>query len=387
MQNRSRAGAMLAAVMAFTLSTAANAAEPEPFTPRGEIGINWMASPHPADDAMRMAAPLGNFWTWLKSEDYPPESVAAMENSRAELRLEIAADGSVAGCSRNIISGPERVTAKACDLIRSRGKFRHALDLSGQPMAQSVTLRASYWVQATMVYPVVAPPAPWQETGWRGERETDSNWAKGRAFNGIQPRILADWAAFRPKDKVIPKQAEVGVLLTVDTQGQPLSCDVKDSSGHAALDDATCAALRNAKWEWVTPPRQDIELAYLIRWNGKKAQIAMPFSRYHEGYRQLRASLGTAPLMIPTAELPAKVEGKAWINPEADIWLDAAGKPLRCVIVKSSDDNELDRKTCTIAMTRLVYLPARDEFGRPIKGGIRIRVDWNIGRASNFQPV
>lgn len=387
MPKATRARAMLAAIMALLSIAPAAAQEPPPFKPYGEIGINWMIAPLPADDAMRMAAPLGNFWTWLKSEDYPPESVAAMEHSRAELTLDIAADGRVTGCARNILSGPDRVTAKACDLITSRGKFRHALDLTGQPMAQSLTMRLSYWVQAVKVYPAVAPPAPWQETGWRGERTGGSNWARDRLFNGIQPRIPVKWPDFRPKDKLIPRQADVGVLVTVDTQGQPQNCLVQDSSGHPTLDLATCTALRSAAWEWVTPPRQDMDLAYLVRWNGKKAQIATPFSRYHQGYKQLRASLGTAPLAIPAAELPPKIEGRPWINPEADIWLDAAGQPQRCVIVKSANDDDLDRRTCAIAMTRLLYLPARDEFGRPINGGIRIRVDWNIGRASNFQPV
>jgi TonB family protein len=53
----------------------------------------------------------------------------------------------------------------------------------------------------------------------------------------------------------------------------------------------------------------------------------------------------------------------------------ADGAPTRCTITQAADP-ELDRTTCSIAMARAHFQPARDSRGRTVAGSVNSRVRW-----------
>ncbi len=62
-----------------------------------------------------------------------------------------------------------------------------------------------------------------------------------------------------------------------------------------------------------------------------------------------------------------------------ELQLDAEGVPKDCVVVLSSDNASLDRKTCELAMKFGRFHPARDAAGRPVAAKVEMPpVRWQL---------
>lgn len=73
---------------------------------------------------------------------------------------------------------------------------------------------------------------------------------------------------------------------------------------------------------------------------------------------------------------------------QADIFVDAEGRPQACYIVASSGGDGFERQTCAAAISRGKFKPATDEAGKPMNGMFRFRVIWRItGRRTPQLPA
>jgi TonB family protein len=60
----------------------------------------------------------------------------------------------------------------------------------------------------------------------------------------------------------------------------------------------------------------------------------------------------------------------------ARLMIDATGKPYNCIIGTSSGSRSLDRTTCTTALAKLRFYPARDRRGAAITSSYALPVRW-----------
>lgn len=60
----------------------------------------------------------------------------------------------------------------------------------------------------------------------------------------------------------------------------------------------------------------------------------------------------------------------------ARLGIDPSGTPIACAIETSSGSRSLDAATCTIALRRVQFTPARDAEGRAIASTYRLPVRW-----------
>jgi TonB family protein len=88
-----------------------------------EIMASWPRSAFP--DAATMAID--------PADHYPAEALAKREEGVVRMALDIDAAGKVTGCTVTGSSSSEALDTAACDLMRSEGKFKPALDSAGKP--------------------------------------------------------------------------------------------------------------------------------------------------------------------------------------------------------------------------------------------------------------
>jgi TonB family protein len=77
----------------------------------------------------------------VTTEDYPAEAAAKGEEGAVGFRLEVGADGRVTGCAITRSSGSASLDGATCRLMRSRARFRPALDSQGRPTDDVVASR------------------------------------------------------------------------------------------------------------------------------------------------------------------------------------------------------------------------------------------------------
>lgn len=71
---------------------------------------------------------------------------------------------------------------------------------------------------------------------------------------------------------------------------------------------------------------------------------------------------------------------------QADIFVDANGRPQNCVVDASSGSKDLDGQSCAAAIHKGRFTPARDENGRPISGVYRYRTHWQLAGKGRRKP-
>ncbi len=82
----------------------------------------------------------------------------------------------------------------------------------------------------------------------------------------------------------------------------------------------------------------------------------------------------TGPLDYPTAALVKGEQGDVYYQ----MTIRADGKPLDCTITTSSGSNRLDKATCAYARKYMIFEPARDAQGLPVRGTYNGRLVWSV---------
>lgn len=83
------------------------------------------------------AKPRNDPKRWVTTEDYRGNWIRQEMTGKARFRLEIAADGRVAGCTVTGSSGHPELDAATCALVSRRAKFQPARGSEGEPVAGS----------------------------------------------------------------------------------------------------------------------------------------------------------------------------------------------------------------------------------------------------------
>jgi TonB family protein len=78
------------------------------------------------------------------------------------------------------------------------------------------------------------------------------------------------------------------------------------------------------------------------------------------------------PSGYPVDAMRAREQGRV----VASVAIDAEGKATKCAIATSSNSVSLDATTCSIAMTKIHFVAARDAAGRNVPGTYDLKVRW-----------
>jgi hypothetical protein len=295
----------------------------------------------------------------------------------------VGADGNQADCHSegvrirrgdwSALSPETTMTLDLCDHLRQSIKFRHAINVRGEPIANLVQLSITF---SRMKPVLVPPPIPIEilastsghALGKNG-KWIDVNWWAGR-FAVQNP----DWSAALSSLKVIPKNATVGVMLNLSAKmgyGYIDSCKIELSSDIPQLDTATCDTLTKTLYNENGASRvynSTESFPVLVSWDRKNPTMTWP-------------ALPTVPHMpkdVPLlqADFPNSAVPTQHAIP-MNISLDSDGHPSGCEVIRSSGADAWDAAGCRIALEKARFTAARDWFGRPVRGLYEAIADWD----------
>jgi TonB family protein len=83
--------------------------------------------------------PVGSPGNWIGSEDYPVSALRSMAEGLTRFRLDVNAEGHVAGCTIVQPSGTDALDTATCALLSARASFTPATDRKGRPIVSSYT--------------------------------------------------------------------------------------------------------------------------------------------------------------------------------------------------------------------------------------------------------
>ena len=79
---------------------------------------------------------------------------------------------------------------------------------------------------------------------------------------------------------------------------------------------------------------------------------------------------------------PHALRREAQGQTRARLLIASDGRVTRCQVAKSSGHEDLDRRVCDLAVTRMQFSPALDAAGRPVAVEVILPVTWLVGDAS-----
>lgn len=91
--------------------------------------------------------PKGDPGRWILNQDYPREALRASASGSTLVRIDVAADGRVAGCKVVENFGHPSFGPTTCALVTRRGGFAPAIDRDGAPVASVAAMRLFWLIQ------------------------------------------------------------------------------------------------------------------------------------------------------------------------------------------------------------------------------------------------
>ncbi len=205
-------------------------------TPEGGTPTVMVRTVSDLDDLamIRSARPLA-METWLKAEDFPPETFEAGKMRGLTLKLLVDATGAATGCSNY---GPATdLSARACARIIERARFVHAIDAAGTPQPSERVMSVTFLIVSpttdTRLSP--APPPP----GYRNTKP-----------------VLRDAAVLQlaaaPQKFIEPAPS---LWVAVNAKGRVPRCRIRISTGTDAGDAEVCRRITKAKFDPARDPQ------------------------------------------------------------------------------------------------------------------------------------
>jgi outer membrane biosynthesis protein TonB len=108
-----------------------------------ELVRRWGYDPDVQASLSRQAIPL-NGAKWFTPADYPKSALRANVSGFVAFRLDVDAEGKVAGCHILDRTEPDEFAALTCRNIRGRARLQPALDAQGKPV-RSFFVSKSVW--------------------------------------------------------------------------------------------------------------------------------------------------------------------------------------------------------------------------------------------------
>jgi TonB family protein len=148
------------------------------------LPLQAFAEPPPSPPAPRIivpARPRADPQSLIAAEDYPQSAVRSREQGRVGFALDVGVDGRVAACTVTRPSGSAALDAATCRLMRSRARFRPAVNNQGAPAPSRVEQEVAWTLPDGA--PMTAPPTAAPRAG---------DWGNGMISNSVSsPAIVA----------------------------------------------------------------------------------------------------------------------------------------------------------------------------------------------------
>jgi TonB family protein len=221
-----------AALSLLAISGAALAQEPEAREPV----VTLFTISDLDDPAMiRVARPVEGYEAWLTPADFPADAFDPARTWYVPLSIKVAADGSVSDCVP--LEPNARNSARACEVIRARGRFVHALDAEGRAQSGSRAMGAVFELRQPGK-PVLASPAP-PPMGYQNTKPV------------IRDAALLQLAA----DAQRFVEPAPSVWLDINAKGRVTRCRINTSTGTDAGDAEVCKRMAKAKFDPARDPQ------------------------------------------------------------------------------------------------------------------------------------
>lgn len=197
----------------------------------------------------------------------------------------------------------------------------------------------------------------------------DAKTGKPQALPKGNPGAWIGIADYPAAAKAANASGLVEFTMSLNDTGAVTACTIRQSSGNADLDAATCelmrtrgqfAPARNAAgkpvagtWSkrvnWVLPEASQVRTEWLASEFKRNAHDTRGTSWFSYSDYPLESRLGGE-------------EGRVAITLD----IDEQGVPTKCRIAESSGYPALDAKTCQLALEKGIFKPAKDVSGKPI---------------------
>ena len=96
-------------------------------------GDTYIVPPPPPARIVQGPVPRAAAQSYIHDEDYPASALAARQQGRVAMTLEIGVDGRVSRCLLASGSGSAALDFATCRILRSRARFTPARDSNGNP--------------------------------------------------------------------------------------------------------------------------------------------------------------------------------------------------------------------------------------------------------------
>lgn len=281
------------------------------------------------------------------------------------------------GAGYHFVTADKALGLEACDMLRERMHFSHALDEAGRPTEAVVAIRIQL-EQGDARLPSAPPPPTTLGPGFNrtSGHVTD---AAGRLLG--MTWVESDYAINPPNwdnaladRRNLPKAATSGVLVDLRPRdGKYLveNCKVVRASGDARLDAATCTGLVAAGYDQ------------------SRARYASSYGvdRYPVKVDWINGNATMTPL--PPVEVPHMPKDVVLVEEDVppgqrppqehvpmELQLSSSGQVLRCEVIYSSGDDAWDAASCRLAKERGRFTSPLDWFGTPSPGTYEVTLDW-----------
>lgn len=379
--------ALMAGGLSATVASRASAANPD-----ARIRVILRGPATAASGAMvirqpRIAKPAGG----ILPADAMPKSLAQTGQSLlawVQASLTVDAGGVPGACHPNEITTMHGTTYRsepadpalgqqACDMLRERVRFVHAIDEAGRPTAAVVEIGIQF-EQGEARRPSAPPPPATLGPGLKrtsGHVTDATGNLLGQTWLATDYTLRQpDWGAVLTDRRKLPKAAMVGVLVDLRTRdGKDLveNCTIVRASGDARLDAATCAGLAAAGYDQSGGGRRWVNgfdhYPVRVDWVRDKATMTVlpPVEVPHMPKDGVLVAGDIPPGQRPPEE-----------RVQVDLQLAASGMPVRCEVVHSSGDDAWDAASCRVAKERARFTSPLDWFGTSSPGTYEAMVDW-----------
>jgi TonB family protein len=182
------------------------------------------------------------------------------------------------------------------------------------------------------------------------------------------------------------REGTAAFRVTVGKDGSVTGCEITTSSGHADLDEVTCANVtKRAKFHPAQDKKGNITTgtyANRIRWQIPEMTSFVSIPLRAESYPQAPQPVSPMALQIskedyPASALAAGEQGTSIFTLD----IDDAGKVQGCSITTSSGSVVLDQQACVIS-ARWKFQPARDINGKPTFGRTKHNLIWRLPKGT-----
>lgn len=226
--------------------------------------------------------------------------------------------------------------------------------------------------------PVYAPPSP-PEPG-----------KKSGVVPKGSPGHWANTGDYPASALVEGREGATGFKLSIDANGNPVTCTVTQTSGHADLDAATCNnMMRRARFY----PAQDDkgvaiagEFSSRVRWQIPEVFTSASPTIADRSFPRPPRIADFRMLQIKKEDYPADALAEGFQGrSEITLNVNATGSVTNCNIAKTSGHTSLDQKSCALARSWR-FNPAAAKDGVAVEGISAHSFNWRLPKGSIGAP-